>query len=209
MKTNVYVDAFNLYYGCLKDTPNKWLDIRLYCAKQFPSNSINAVHVFAARVSDTPTDQKKTERQSAYLRALEASGCILRLGQFLTSHIRMPLANPVPGQSRTVEVIKSEEKGSDVNIATQMMLDACAGDCEAMIVITNDSDLTFPISQVRRRFRIPVVVVHPCQGRRRPSIELKKASSKSVLVDQALLAACQFPQTLTDDAGTITKPSTW
>ena len=25
--TNVYVDGFNLYYGCLKGTPHKWLDL--------------------------------------------------------------------------------------------------------------------------------------------------------------------------------------
>lgn len=28
MKTFVYVDAFNLYYGAVKDTPYKWLDLR-------------------------------------------------------------------------------------------------------------------------------------------------------------------------------------
>lgn len=27
MATNVYVDAFNLYYGCLKGTPYRWLDL--------------------------------------------------------------------------------------------------------------------------------------------------------------------------------------
>ncbi len=27
MRTNVYVDAFNLYYGCLKGTPYRWLDL--------------------------------------------------------------------------------------------------------------------------------------------------------------------------------------
>jgi hypothetical protein len=27
MRTNVYVDAFNLYYGCLKGTPYRLLDL--------------------------------------------------------------------------------------------------------------------------------------------------------------------------------------
>ena len=26
MRTRVYIDGFNLYYGCLKGTPAKWLD---------------------------------------------------------------------------------------------------------------------------------------------------------------------------------------
>lgn len=28
MKTRVYIDGYNLYFGCLKHTPYKWLDLR-------------------------------------------------------------------------------------------------------------------------------------------------------------------------------------
>jgi hypothetical protein len=28
LRTRVYVDGYNLYYGCLKNTPDKWLDLR-------------------------------------------------------------------------------------------------------------------------------------------------------------------------------------
>jgi hypothetical protein len=31
LRTNVYVDGFNLYYGCLKGTPYKWLDLDAMC----------------------------------------------------------------------------------------------------------------------------------------------------------------------------------
>jgi len=27
LKTNVYIDAFNLYYGFLRKTPYRWLDL--------------------------------------------------------------------------------------------------------------------------------------------------------------------------------------
>jgi hypothetical protein len=37
-------------------------------------------------------------------------------------------------------VIKTEEKGSDVNLATYLLLDAFKQDCEAAVVISNDSD---------------------------------------------------------------------
>ena len=30
MKTIVYVDGFNLFYGLLKGTPNLWLDLELF-----------------------------------------------------------------------------------------------------------------------------------------------------------------------------------
>ena len=41
-----------------------------------------------------------------------------------------PLANPRRGAARTVEVVKSEEKGSDVNLATHLLLDAFERDCD-------------------------------------------------------------------------------
>jgi hypothetical protein len=43
MKTNVYIDGFNLYYGCLKGTPHKWLNLAAFCQASFPPprNQIN------------------------------------------------------------------------------------------------------------------------------------------------------------------------
>lgn len=40
MLTNVWVDGFNLYYGCLKGTPYKWLDLGALCQALLPPNKI-------------------------------------------------------------------------------------------------------------------------------------------------------------------------
>lgn len=32
MEIWVYIDGFNLYYGAVKDTPDKWLDLHRMCA---------------------------------------------------------------------------------------------------------------------------------------------------------------------------------
>lgn len=29
LRTRIYVDGYNLYYGCLKSTPYKWLDVMI------------------------------------------------------------------------------------------------------------------------------------------------------------------------------------
>ena len=79
----------------------------------------------------------------------------------------MPLVAPPPGGPRTVEVIKTEEKGSDVNLATHLLADAFRHDCEAAVVITNDSDLAEPIRVVRHELGLPVGVVNPGDPRRR------------------------------------------
>ena len=60
-----------------------------------------------------------------------------------------------------VRVVKMEEKGSDVNIATYMLTDAFRGDCDQLIVITNDSDLAEPIRIINKELKIPVGVFNP------------------------------------------------
>ena len=54
MRTNVYVDGFNLYYGAVKGTPYKWLDLRKCCELVFPRNEIHEIHYCTAIVKDAP-----------------------------------------------------------------------------------------------------------------------------------------------------------
>ena len=135
-------------------------------------------------------------------------------GEFLSNPVRMMLVQPPSSGPSTVEVWKTEEKGSDVNLATWLLLDAFDQDCEAAIVISNDSDLAEPIYQAKKRLGIKVVVLHPLRltttGRaQRPNYKLVKSASKSVSIQEASLAASQFPAILTDANGTITKPIGW
>lgn len=211
MITNVYVDAFNLYYGCLKGTPYRWLDILKLCRLLLPSNQFNRLRVFAARVAARPGDPSQPERQQTYFRALLTTPDLsIHLGQFLVSTVRMRLADPPVDGPATVKVVKTEEKGSDVNLATFLLLDAMDRDCQAAVVISNDSDLAEPIRQVRKRFDIPVVVLHPCRDERRTSKELKRVASKSIVIPESALPDAQFPPRLVDAAGrTISKPDRW
>src|SRR5262249_36822430 len=111
---------------------------------------------------------------------------------------------------KTVEVIKTEEKGSDVNLASHLLMDAFRGRFDVAVVVSNDSDLAEPISLVRRELRRKVLVLMPCCNGGVPSIQLRKVSSKAILVDAAHLAASQFAPSLTDAAGAvITKPASW
>jgi hypothetical protein len=115
MATNVYVDAFNLYYGSLKGTPYRWLDLGALCARLLPKDRINRIGYFTATVSARPDNPDAPQRQQVYLRALETiPGLSIHYGHYLTHVTRMPLANPPQRGARTVEVVKTEEKGSDV-----------------------------------------------------------------------------------------------
>ena len=51
MRTFVYVDGFNLYYGALRGTPWKWLDpVALFEKVLQSQHDIVAVKYFTARV---------------------------------------------------------------------------------------------------------------------------------------------------------------
>ncbi len=207
MATNVYVDAFNLYYGSLKGTPYRWLDLGALCARLLPKDRINRIRYFTATVSARPDNPDAPQRQQVYLRALETTpGLSIHYGHYLTHVTRMPLANPRPGGARTVEVVKTEEKGSDVNLATYLLLDAFQRDCEVAVVISNDSDLKLPIEIAQRELGIRVGVVNPHPPARR-SRALQPTFFKQLRT--SALGACQFSDVLADAKGEIRKPQRW
>ncbi|MCY4446577.1 MAG: NYN domain-containing protein [Rhodobacteraceae bacterium] len=72
IRTYIYVDGFNLYYGAVKGTQYKWLDLTSLFRSILNSNhQILKIKYFTARVDERPKDTKKPERQNVYLRALQ------------------------------------------------------------------------------------------------------------------------------------------
>lgn len=210
MRTNFYIDAFNLYYGCLKGSPHKWLNLEAFCQLSFPADHVHRIHYCTALVKARPTDPQQPVRQQAYLRALRTLSCVsIKLGRYLEKPVRMPYATPPAGGPATVQVIKSEEKGSDVSLATALLVDAFDGDFEQAAVVSNDSDLVFPIEVVQKKFGLPVVVLFPCGAGRKPSYHLSQVAMASPLIKMAHLAAAQFPAIMTDANGQFHKPATW
>lgn len=207
-KTYVYVDGFNLYYGAVKDTPYKWLNIRRLCELLLPGYSIGRVKYFTARVSARKDDPDKPTRQQIYLRALRTLPDLeIIYGSFLSHDVMMPLAEPPPGGPRFAKVTRTEEKGSDVNIAAHLVHDAYQHNFDAAVLITNDSDLLEPIRIVRRELRLDVGILNP--HRHTPSRVLTKHASFIKQIREGSLKSSQFSQTLRDANGEFHKPGNW
>lgn len=207
MRTNVYVDGFNLYYGCLKGSRFKWLDLGRLCALLLPNYQISRIRYFTAKVRPRPDDPQKHIRQMVYLRALQTiPNLSIHYGHYLSHTVRMPLAHPRPGGPGTVEVIKTEEKGADVNIATHLLVDGFQDDYQAAVVISNDSDLRAPIEIVRAVLDRPVIILNPYNN---GSQALMSVASTYKQIRTGVLQASQFPHTLKDQHGTIVKPPEW
>jgi hypothetical protein len=207
---NVYVDGFNLYYGCLKGTPYKWLDLDALARRLLPRDQIHRIRYFTARITARPDNPDALNRQDFYLRALATTPTLsIHLGRFQQKKTRMRLANPVPRGPATVEVIKVEEKGSDVNLATYLVADAFRGDGEVSVVISNDADLAEPIRLVCHELGRRVGIVNPHRPYRR-SVDLQSVRPNFFKqIPERALRAAQFPEKLQDDLGEIRRPSVW
>lgn len=206
-RTCVYVDAFNLYYGALKNTPYKWLDLLALCKAYLKGNDITAIKYFTAKVKARPNDPQQPARQQAYLRALSTHPCVeIIFGHYLSHNVQARLATPPTQGSPFVTVIKTEEKGSDVNLATHLVHDAHLNRFDVAVVVSNDSDLLTPIQIVRKELGKQVGILNP---HARPSKMLLQHSDFFKPIRNGALQGSQFPDELTDRHGTIRKPVGW
>ena len=101
MRITVYVDGFNLYYGAVKGTPFKWLDLVQLARQLVPAGHVvDKLKYFTARVSGV-SDAGAPARQQAYLSALGTLAEVqIYFGSFLAKTVWRPLTNlPVAGRA--------------------------------------------------------------------------------------------------------------
>lgn len=210
MRTAIYIDGFNLYYRALKRTSYRWLDL-LALSKQLvrAENCITLIRYFTARVQPNKYNPDQHTRQEAYLQAIHAHIPCLKIheGQFYRNVVRMPLARPTVSGPRTIEVIKSEEKGSDVNLAVHLLNDAWENVFDVAVVISNDSDLAEGI-RLARRCGKPIGVANP-HATDRMNYGLYNVASFRRRIEHKHLKAAQLPNPVWEDDRIIVKPARW
>jgi uncharacterized LabA/DUF88 family protein len=207
-RTYIYIDGFNLYYGALKRSPYKWLDLKkLCCALMNPKHNILKIKYFTARVSGK-LDPNKQIRQNTYVRALKhfIPEVEIHYGHFLTHVVRAPLANTQPYEFVNIE--KTEEKGSDVNLAVHLLNDARPNLYDCAVIISNDRDLAEACRLVKHQNRKMLGVITPDTS---PSTHPLTSSSGTLhivaRIRNHVLALCQLPDVIPGTG--IHKPSTW
>ena len=216
---HVYIDGFNLYYGVLRKSPHKWLNLGAWADRLLPSYDVRRIVYCTARVQASAADPSVHVRQDAYLRALATDPRVEVLeGQFKQNRVRMPRV-PLDTcdccmnarqscaccHGSLTSVMKTEEKGSDVNLAVQVLRDAYRGSCDAALIVSGDSDIQPSIDIVSGELHKKVIVADPRNRKHRP---LRGDESREVRT--AGLAACQFPNIVIDHGGRqIHRPAGW
>lgn len=211
MRTFVYVDGFNLYYGALKGTQYKWLDLKALLTRVLqPHHEILKIKYFTASVSGTPQDPRAPIHQQTYLRALQhyIPETEIHYGHFLSHEVHAPLANPGPEQPRFVQVIKTEEKGSDVNLAVHMLNDAWLDSYDCAVVVSNDSDLAESMRLVKAHHNKRIGLITPSTSNNiRPSRQLLQHSDFARRIRKRALVGSQLHSPIPGTS--LHKPRDW
>ena len=106
----------------------------------------------------------------------------------------------------SVRVIKAEEKRTDVNLATQLLLDAFDNSFDCAAIVSNDSDLVQPIRRVRQKFGKRIGLI--C-ARDRPSKDLNGHVDFFRYINPPMLKSSLFPEAMSDSDGPFGMPPEW
>ncbi len=142
MRTAIYIDGFNLYYGAVRHTKYKWLNPKLLCQNILqPQHNIVSIVFCTARVKSTLENLDSPTRQSTCIKALTSYIPELNAvyGHFSENKQK---CRPVDQEyGAWIEVFRMEEKGSDVNLAVRLVSAAYKDEFDCAVVVSNDSDL--------------------------------------------------------------------
>jgi uncharacterized LabA/DUF88 family protein len=202
MKTIVYIDGLNLYYAALRGTTFKWLDLYVLFQDHVlgADSQVEVVRYYTAPSKRSSSDDPASpQRQHRYLRALKAhlgnridiiQGVIARSTPFLRL-VNPPSDHPDHAKTR---VFQFTEKKTDVNLASDLISDACHQRCEQAVLCSNDSDLVGALSVVRRDHpNVVTGLVAPVRDQRRICGDLRKAVTWYKALNPAHLANAQLP----------------
>ncbi|WP_396157799.1 NYN domain-containing protein [Flavobacterium sp.] len=196
----VYVDGFNLYFGMLDAGFDycKWLNLKLLVENLLQQNqSLIEIKYFTSRVSNNPDKQK---RQNTYIEALESVDVNIFYGNYQSDKIECKRCKNVwPTYN---------EKMTDVNIATQILIDAYQDKYDMAMLISGDSDLVPPMRAVHEIFKNKRVFVAFPPKRHNQSVAL--IAKGSLTIGRKKLVESQFNDSVTKKDGyVLNKPKNW
>ena len=174
------------------------------CRLLLPKDNIQRIKYFTAKVKPRPNDLSQPIRQATFWRALRTIPNLeIVEGSFLSHEVMMPRS---PIGSGYVRVVKTEEKGSDVNLATHLLLDGFRNEYELAVIVSNDSDLLLPLQVVTEQFGKPVGLLNPQKD---PSIKLIPHVMFVKNIRSNVLKNSLFPAVMSDKNGQFSKPADW
>lgn len=211
---NIYVDGFNLYRQKLQHHPDaKWLDPDALASLLIPTHTIKRVRYFTAMIRPAlGTDPRAPIRQQTYVRALRTNPKVtIHEGQYRNDARMMP-SLPITfddaGRITRVKVRKTEEKGSDVNLASYMVFDACRDDADLFVLVSNDSDFAAMLTLLTTELDKQWALLSPVDNPNQSLLALNPVLIKRIR--RGALLASQFPDEIRfKPHGVLQRPEEW
>lgn len=218
MRTIVYIDGYNLYYGLLRKSKLKWLDIVTLFEKHVLDKSAEVIEVryytapVLGRMSD---DNESPQRQRQYLQALRKmypNKLVIIEGKILATKPHQRLVNPIPEAPHleAVQVYDFNEKKTDVNLASDLITGAWTKAYDQAVICSNDSDLEGALSAVKSHhpnLRIGVVAPIASVDHRHISNDLAKNSDWKKILSIVHIESSQLPDNIPNS--NLRKPKIW
>jgi len=218
LRTVVYVDGYNLYYGLLRKTTLKWLDLFVLFRDHVldPEADLIEVRYYTAPVLGRMSDDAESpQRQRRYLQALRKMypGRVTVIeGKIIATTPFQRLVRPIPEAPhlQMVQVYDFNEKKTDVNLAADLIAGAWTGAYEQAVVCSNDTDLEAALATIRRyhpHLRLGLVAPISGDDHRRISGDLEQHTHWAKPLSPVHLRNAQLPDRIPHSA--IHKPETW
>ena len=207
MRACVYVDGFNFYYRKLKHSKTKWTNLMALSRKMLAPEDENVrIRYFTADVSPRAGDREAPVRQSTYFRALKTIPELqIHKGKMLSKIIHRPL---VEDEDTYVFVYDTEEKGSDVNLASYLLMDAFCETYDVALVLSQDTDLLEPMRMITEELQKTLVL--GWFEDTMPGKQHRRLSSRIVHITDSMLRGAQFPNPVVSKGGEkIFRPNDW
>jgi uncharacterized LabA/DUF88 family protein len=217
LKTIVFIDGYNLYYGLLRRSPYKWLDLyTLFQSHVLQNADVLEIRYYTApvlaRMSD---DTESPKRQRTYLQALrkhQPKKVTIIEGKMIVATPFSRLVEPMADAPHInkVQVYSFEEKQSDVNMAVDMVISALTSECEQIVLCSNDSDLKAAFARIKQyapHIRLGLVAPIKNEDSRAISKDLTQYADWSKVLSMVHLSMAQLPNKIHSTA--IRKPDTW
>lgn len=235
LRTRIYIDGYNFYYGCLRGTPHKWLDpLPLFEKHILPSALVRdgdgrirqstlltspSIKFFTAKIIESvaraPDSVSSQARYHTALRKLHGDRIELIEGYYAVNKMKVRIVDAerpdrAPRECQEIQAWKVEEKQSDVNLALQAYHDAITGQIDHAVIVTNDTDIAPALEMIKAHTRVLIGVIVPTiDHTRRPNTDLVRlAHWTREYVNESELAACQLPRVIHSRKPT-TKPESW
>ena len=161
----VYIDGINFYYGQVKDSLHKWLDLtKPFNTVLGEGSKLVKIENFTARVQPAERDQHDNIRHNTCFRAFET-----HFGPFLRHKVLDENPNPPPNK---IEIFKAEERGSDISLALYVLKDTCANAYDCAVIVSDDLDLVAALKLVQGKYKKAIEPITPGVPKRNPSWRL-------------------------------------